>query len=269
MSTTDQTAAPAEDTGADTGDATDTTAEAPAFDIADFAAAEFEHEEMNGEHRGLPGYQKILDQMTPDGRRTVQNLRSSYSRKTAELSELRRDLEAQRAELVRQRGILADSPATTAIAEKASADPTAAEGFDPWSEEGLSALIEQRAAQMMQQMLAPMQADLAGQRRRAELDTFKTDHPDMTADPDIKSRIVDMLKSNPDMKLETAYWAARGRVHANREQTAREQSNAQRAAARQTLSATSTGKAINGTTRAPKFRNAWQAYQWHQQQSKG
>ena len=267
MSTTDQTAAPAEDTGTDTGDATDTTAdttaEAPAFDIADFAAAEFEHEEMSGEHRGLPGYQKILDQMTPDGRRTVQNLRASYSRKTAELSDMRRELEAQRAELRRQSALLSESSATAAIAEKAAADPT---GFDPWSEEGLTALIEHRAAQMMQQMLAPMQADLAGQRRRAELDTFKAEHPDMTADPEIKSRIVDMLKSNPDMKLETAYWAARGRVHANREQTAREQSNAQRAAARQTLSATSTGKAINGNTRAPKFRSAWQAYQWHQQQ---
>lgn len=267
MDATDQTAAPAEDTGTDTENA-DTIEEPQEFNISDFAGTEFEHEEMKGEHRGLPAYKKILDQMTPDGRRTVQNLRASYSRKTAELAELRRDLATQRDELQRQRSILADSPASQAIAEKASADPTAAEGFDPWSEEGLTALVEQRAAQMMQQMLAPMQADLAGQRRRAQLDSFKNEHPDMTEDPEIKTRIVDMLKGHPDMKLETAYWAARGQVQANRQQAELEKNEATRNAHRRTLRHTSTGKSLQGVKTSPNFKSAWKAYQWHQANKK-
>jgi exonuclease VII large subunit len=214
----------------------ETVAEAgPSID--DLLGAEVDDPLLNAEHNGLPAYQDILARIPEDGRRLMGNMRAAFTRKTQELAELRRSLEAERAEFQRQRSVFANSDAAKAIAE------------------GLSALVEQRAAAMVAKLMQPLQEDLAAQQRRSELDAFKRDHPDMVEDSELKSSIVDMLKSNPDMRLETAYWAARGQLGARR--SALEAERAERELRQQT----STGRRVNGATRrAARPRSAWDAY---------
>jgi len=239
----------------------ETVAEAgPSID--DLHGAEVDDPLLNAEHSGLPAYQDILARIPEDGRRLMGNMRAAFTRKTQELAELRRSLEAERAEFQRQRSVFANSDAAKAIAERAEADPTIAEGFDPWSQEGLSALVEQRAAAMVAKLMQPLQEDLAAQQRRSELDAFKRDHPDMVEDAELKSSIVDMLKSNPDMRLETAYWAARGQLGARRSALEAERAERERRRRADELrQQTSTGRRVNGATRrAARPRSAWDAY---------
>jgi CheY-like chemotaxis protein len=107
---------------------------------------------------------------------------------------------------------------------------------------------------MMQQMLQPLQQDLEAQRRQVALDSFKQQHPDLTAD-DIRMPVAKLLMERPELKLEDAYFIVKGQV-------ARQQSEAVRTAQRETLKKTSTGNAVRNAA-PPKFKDAWSAYQWH------
>ena len=44
---------------------------------------------MQGTHKGIPDYKKILEHIPENGRKLVQNLRASYTQKTTEIAELR------------------------------------------------------------------------------------------------------------------------------------------------------------------------------------
>tara|TARA_R110002020_G_scaffold276897_2_gene492199 strand:- start:914 stop:1765 length:852 start_codon:yes stop_codon:yes gene_type:complete len=231
--------------------------------IDDLLGAEVADPLLNAEHEGLPHYTDILKGLPEDGRRLVGNLRSAFTRKTQELAESRRALEAERADFQRQRAVFANSDAAKAIAERAEVDPSKVEGFDPWSVEGLSALVEQRAATMVNKLMAPLQADIQVQQRRAELESFKRDHGDMVTDTELKSGIVELLKSNPDMRLETAYWAARGQLGASRSAAEAELAERERQRrASELRSSTTAGRRVSGgTRRASPPRSAWDAYQ--------
>ena len=241
------------------------TTDAPAEpeSVDDLLGVEMDDPLLNSEHSGLPQYQDILKSIPEDGRLLMGNMRAAFTRKTQELADMRRKLDAERAEFQRQRAVFANSEAAQQIAERAEQDPTTAEGFDPWSQEGLSALVEQRAAAMVAKLMAPLQEDLAVQQRRSELETFKRDHPDMVDDAELKSAIVGMLQANDSMKLETAYWAARGQLGARRTALAAEQAEQERRRrAAELRTQTSTGRRVNGSTRRTSApRSAWEAYQ--------
>ena len=64
-----------------------------------------------------------------------------------------------------------------------------------------------------------------------------------------------LLMERPELKLEDAYYMVKGQV----QQTA---AQAQKQAQRETLNKTSTGTAVRSGA-APKFKSAWDAYQWH------
>jgi hypothetical protein len=256
------------DTSTDTSTDTDTSTgeagegEEGEITLDDLLGAEFDDPALQGEHKGLPHYEEILKHIPENGRKLIQNLRASHTRKMQEIADTRRALAEERAELLRQREALSSSPAARALAEQAQKGLP--EGVDPWSEEGLAALVEQKAAGMLQKMLAPMQEEVEVSRRKAELTQFKTDHPDLTQDPDIKKEVIAHLKANPDMRLETAYWAARGKVLSTRERTAQAAREKERADSRASLKTTSTGTRVVNGVREPKFKSAWDAYQHHQ-----
>jgi len=287
METTTDTGASVEastDTTTEASDATtqeaaDTTAEATAapandqppaeaFTLEDLIGADLGADPiMQGEHKGLPHYNEILKHLPENGRKLIQNFRSSLTRRQQEYSSLSKQLEAERADLQRQRALLSNSPAAQAIA--AQAEKGLAEGVDPWSEEGLNALIEQKAAQMMQKVLAPMQEEVHVAQRRAQLEQFKTAHPDLTDNAEVKAGVVALLKDNPEMKLETAYWAVRGKRDASAQQRAREERQQTRTDQRSALLKTSTGQRVINGVRQPKFKDGWTAYKWHRDNKGG
>lgn len=241
--------------GATDINATDSTADGTDEDydlsLDELVGSEWdEHPDLKGGHKGLPDYKKILEHLPENGRKLLGNLRASYTQKTQEISDLRRQLEAERAQLERDRKLMTESE----FAQHVRAQADAPLQHDAWSDEGLQERINKQAAQMMQQMLQPLQQDLEAQRRQVALDSFKQQHPDLTAD-DIRMPVAKLLMERPELKLEDAYFIVKGQV-------ARQQSEAVRTAQRETLKKTSTGNAVRNAA-PPKFKDAWSAYQWH------
>jgi hypothetical protein len=241
--------------GATDINATDSTADGTDADydlsLDELVGSEWdEHPDLKGGHKGLPDYKKILEHLPENGRKLLGNLRASYTQKTQEISDLRRQLEAERAQLERDRKLMTESE----FAQHVRAQADAPLQHDAWSDEGLQERINKQAAQMMQQMLQPLQQDLEAQRRQVALDSFKQQHPDLTSD-DIRMPVAKLLMERPELKLEDAYFIVKGQV-------ARQQSEAVRTAQRETLKKTSTGNAVRNAA-PPKFKDAWSAYQWH------
>jgi hypothetical protein len=125
---------------------------------------------------------------------------------------------------------------------------------DAWSDEGLQERIDKKAAEMMQKMLSPLQEDLDAQRRQVSLASFKTQHPDLTSE-DIRLPVARLLMERPELKLEDAYYIVRGQVNA-------QQNTAARQIQKETLLKTSTGNAVRNAA-PPKFKSAWDAFQYH------
>jgi len=209
-----------------------------------------DHPELKGGHKGLPDYKKILEHLPENGRKLLGNLRASYTQKTQEISDLRKALEGERAQLERDRKLMSDSEFSQQV--RALADKPLE--HDAWSDEGLQERINKQAAAMMQQMLTPLQQDLDVQRRQVALDTFKAQHPDLVSD-EIRMPVAQLLMQRPELKLEDAYFIVRGQLQ-------KAGADTQRAAQRETLKKTSTGTAVRNAA-PPKFKDAWSAYQYH------
>ena len=152
----------------ETPDVPDTAVDA--FNIDDLINASFDDDDvMQGEHKiGVP-YQEVLKHIPENGRKVIQNLRSSYTKKTQELASMRADLEAQRADLMRQQQLLNSPAFRDNINEKANSE----EKFDIWDTEGRQKEIERQAAKMMQQMLAPLQQEMQATQRQQILKHLK------------------------------------------------------------------------------------------------
>lgn len=209
-----------------------------------------DHPELKGGHKGLPDYKKILEHLPENGRKLLGNLRASYTQKTQEISDLRRALEGERAQLERDRKLMSDSEFSQQVRQLADKPLE----HDAWSDEGLQERINKQAAAMMQQMLTPLQQDLDTQRRQVTLDTFKAQHPDLVSD-EIRMPVAQLLMQRPELKLEDAYFIVRGQLQ-------KAQADTQRTAQRETLKKTSTGTAVRNAA-PPKFKDAWSAYQYH------
>lgn len=227
--------------------------------LDDLAAADFgDDPAMQGTHKGIPDYKKILEHIPENGRKLVQNLRASYTQKTQEIAELRKALETEKQNLQKQREMLSESEFAKNVREIANKPIES----DPWSDEGLQERINQKAAQMMQQMLEPLQQDLAVQKRQVALESFKSKHPDITSD-ELRVPIAKLLMERPELKLEDAYYLVKGQRSI--EQSAQEKQVRQ--VQKQVLQKTSTGNAVRNAE-PPKFKSAWEAYQYHKANGK-
>ena len=209
-----------------------------------------DHPELKGGHKGLPDYKKILEHLPENGRKLLGNLRASYTQKTQEIAELRKSLDGERAQLERDRKLMTESEFAQQV--RVLADKPLE--HDAWSDEGLQERINKQAAAMMQQMLTPLQQDLDTQRRQVALDSFKSQHPDLTSD-ELRMPVAKLLMERPELKLEDAYYIIKGQV-------TRQQTEAVRQVQRETLKKTSTGNAVRNSA-PPKFKDAWSAYQYH------
>jgi hypothetical protein len=214
-------------------------------------------------HRGMKPLHEWVGHLPEDVRKHVANLRSSYTRKTQEIANLRKELEQERLELQNQREATLNNPAYNRAVEVAD-NP---EEFDLYDPEGMKKEIERQAAIQLKQMLAPAREELLMKQRRMELDSFKSQHPEITND-EYRLPIAKMLTERPELRLEDAYYIVRAKVDAEKSSVLKAELEAERASRRSALMRTASGTATkpNGT---PKFRNAWEAYQYHKAQKQG
>lgn len=224
--------------------------------------SEEDYEEFteDANHKGMKPLHEWMKHIPEDVRKHVANIRSSYTRKTQEIAEMRKALEAERMELQRQQDNALNNPFLARAEEELAKD----EEYDIYTTEGMQAEIKRQAAKMLQEMMKPAQEEIQMKQRRMQLEQFKTDNPELM-DDDYRLPVAQMLQERPELRLEDAFYIVKAKVDATKLKAEREQVAKQKSSRRETLRKTSGGKSVSPSG-TPKFRSAWEAYQYHKAQ---
>lgn len=272
--TSNETVETAEPTEAVEAEATETEAVAETDDVSADGAEEnvelmtieellglneedYEEFTEDANHKGMKPLHEWMQHIPEDVRKHVANIRSSYTRKTQELSEMRKALEAERMEIQRNQDNALNNPFLKRAEEELAKD----EEYDIYTTEGMQAEIKRQAAQMLKEMMKPAQEEIQMKQRRFQLEQFKTDNPELM-DDDYRLPVAQMLQDRPELRLEDAFYIVKAKVDAQKLKAEREQVAKQKSSRRETLRKTSGGKSVSPSG-TPKFRDAWQAYQYH------
>jgi len=227
------------------------------FNLEDLLKADFSEDAiMSNTHKDLPDYQEILKHLPENGRKLIANLRAMTTRKTQEVSEIRKDLLRQQQALALEKKALYSGKFADNVKQLA-AEPEVP--HDVFSDDGMNNKIKQEAAKLFQQMIEPMQEELYVTQRQSQMDRFKTDHPDML---DYKTEIAGLLRERPELKLEDAYYITKAKTDRTRLATLENETARKKEAKQISWSKVQPGSNIRAT-KVPKFRSAWDAYQWH------
>lgn len=230
-------------------------------DLMDIDEEQFEEFTEEANHKGMKPLHEWMQHIPEDVRKHVANIRSSYTRKTQELAQMRKDLEEQRQALMAQEEMAVNNPYLKQAEEVLSNE----EEYDLYTPEGMQAEIKRQAAQMLQEMMKPAQQEMQMKQRKMQLEQFKSDNPELMDDA-YRLPVAQMLQERPELKLEDAFYIVKAKVDSERLKSERAQVAQQRSERRQTLRKTSTGKSVSPSG-TPKFRDAWEAYQYHKSQN--
>lgn len=247
------------DNGSDNTGTNDIPSEFAELSLEELLNADLSDDPILGqEHKGLPSYGEILKHLPENGRKLIANLRSMTTKKTQELADARKQLEDERAEVLREKESLYAGKFAKEIADKAN---ESTEDIDLYDEAGLNKRIEIETAKRLQALLAPAQQEIALAKRQAQLDDFKRANPDLTS-KELRLPIAELLVQRPDLKLEDAYHIVKGRITSEKlaeEQASRKATTTTR---KENLLKTSGGSSTVDM-KAPKGMSAWEAFQYH------
>lgn len=84
-------------------------------------------------------------------------------------------------------------------------------------------------------------------------------------DDDYRLPVAQMLQDRPELRLEDAFYIVKAKVDAQKLKEERAQVAKQKSTRRETLRKTSGGKSVSPSG-TPKFRDAWEAFQYHKSQ---
>ena len=165
--------------------------------------------DVDGQSESL-SWAEAMRRVPPDIRNLMKNMQGDYTRKTQELAE-------QRRELVREREALLKGSKNIVAPEELPA-------YDPYNEESMKARIEAEVARRLREVLDPMEQEYNVMKAEDSYKSFLSEHPDFENDQPLRDAVQGMLEANPNLDLETAYYAAKGRrrqKQAAQEQTTR------------------------------------------------
>lgn len=242
---------------------TEETADLEPMTIEELMALnEEDYEEFteNANHTGMKPLHEWLHNVPEDVRKHVANLRSSYTRKTQEIADMRRELEQERKALLAQQDLTVNNPYLKETQKHLETD----EEYDLYTQEGMQKEIKRQAAKMLQEMMQPAQQEIQLKQRQMQLQEFKNANPELTQD-EYRLPIAKMLMERPELKLEDAFYIVKAKVDSEKARAEREQMAQQRASRKDTLTKTSNGKSVSPSG-TPKFRDAWEAFQYHKAQ---
>lgn len=206
-------------------------------------------EEVNlpeGTHKGI-NYNNVVEALPEDAQKLLANMRSSYTKKTQELA-------AQRKELQLQMEALQNSKVYENISEVAQRQTQ----LDPYDTETFNARIEEEVARRMQQMMKPMQEEYQLQQRKQKLDAWTAEHPDFK---DYKTDIVELLKTNRALDLQSAYYIVKGKSQTEALKVQQAELKQYKDAARQYGLKVSAGNNVT-SKRPPKGMKSYELYKW-------
>ena len=193
-------------------------------------------------HKGID-YNKVLQELPSDAKKLVQNLREDYRKKTTAISKRSKELETREASLL--------SSHTETQLRQAMDLPENIDLYDP---DGLKRYIEAKAAEQVNSLLEPARKQLHQSTRVEEVKRFEKEHPDIK---EYASDIKNLIKER-GLKIEEAYFLAKGRQTKSLLEKKEEEPRAYKQAARDNGYKVSVGKPTSQSK--PKFKSAWDVY---------
>jgi len=232
-------------------------------DLLGITEEDYEEFAEEANHKGMKPLHEWMKHVPEDVRKHIANIRSSYTRKTQEIAQQRRELEEAKAQMLNQRQSVLDNSTVKHFEQHITE-----EEYDPYTAEGMQAEIKRQAALMLKQMMEPaqqkMQQEIEMERRTMALQQFKQQHPDLVS-PEMKMPIAQLLAERPELKLEDAYYIVKSKMDNARAVENADLERTRKSNRKSTLKSTSVGRSVSPSG-TPKFRDAWSAYQWHKSQ---
>lgn len=205
-----------------------------------------------GGHKGI-NYNKVISDLPDDARALLSNIRADYTRKTQELAEQRRQLEHL------QNSLLKGAEQLPEVGEKVELDPYDTQSFEQ--------RIQQEVAQRLQEMMQPMREEQHRLTKRAQLDKFKAENPDLM---DYKTEIAQMLKSNENISLEDAYHIVKGRALNDQNKKLKAELDSRTSRMREVGLKLSQGTSVRDIGKVPKhLKKGHEIYAWLKAQKGG
>jgi hypothetical protein len=230
------------------------------LDLDHLINAEFDDPAMQGEHSGLPPYQEVLKHLPENARKLVQNLRSSYSRKTQELANERRRLQELEDSINQERELLLSQEwgfDSSELDENSDSNDRSTAN----SSADVEKRIQEAVTKALQSRFQPLKEKHQAQQRQIELSRFKQENPDLE---ELRPEITELLLDRPELNLKDAYLIVKG-------QKLSQQMRASRVTQRQVQQKIGAGNVGNTPKNKPpaELKDAYEIYQWHKQQREG
>jgi hypothetical protein len=211
-------------------------------------------------HTGLKPLHEWTKHLPEDVRKHLANIRSDYTRKTQEIASMKKELENDRRSYALEKEATLNNP----LARRAAQIAANEEEYDLYDPEGMKKEIERQSAKMLSEMLKPAREEIMLQQRKMALNDFKRENPELT-NPEYRLEIAKMLQDRPELKLEDAFYIVKSKVDSAKSRAAAKVVAAQTQGRREALQKTSNGSATVPKG-SPKFRDAWEAFQYHKSQ---
>jgi len=160
-----------------------------------------------------------LKQVPPDIRALMKNMQRDYTKKTQELSEQRKEFLREREALLR--------------GQEALKVPDTMPEYDPFNEATIAARIEAEVNKRLNAVLEPMKREYEVMAAEENYQSFLSEHPEFKSDKELRSEVQKLLEANTALDLETAYYAAKGRMSKAQAAKEAEAAKARRAADRE------------------------------------
>ena len=197
-------------------------------------------------------YKQVVEALPDDAKTLLGNLRADYTRKTQELAQQRKELEAQMKALT-------EGEFFQKVKERAGQEDVA---LDPYDTKSFESRIEQEVARRLQDMFEPVRQQQELQMRQMKLQEFKTAHPDLE---DMKTEVADLLKSNTNLTLQDAYYTAKGKKTSSELAQLRDEVAERKAKMREVGLKIGQGTSAN-PNRPPSGLKGFELYQWFERQ---
>lgn len=204
-----------------------------------------------GGHKGID-YNKVVSSLPEEAQKLMANLRADYTRKTQELANQRKEVEAMRTSLMNSEF----NETIDALAAKEV-------DFDPYDNASFEARIEKEVALRLQEMMKPIRLEQEVQNRRNMLDKFKQANPDLL---EYKQEIADLLNSNEALSLQDAYYIVKGKAMNEKLSALEEENKQRREKMREAGLKIQTG--TRGSEKPPKGLKGYEIYKWLQARKK-
>lgn len=197
-------------------------------------------------------WDSIYASMPPEAQRAMAEMRKIMTRKTQELAQERKALQAQHA-------ALASSGLMEQLAQQAQSGP---EDFDPFNPEHIKAAIQAKVAAQLQEILAPIAQQQQHREAVNRFESFKADHPDLMGDPTVKQGVFEALQADPNLKLEAAYWMVKGRILSKQQEETAQRLQVRQRAVQTAAKIGSTGLKPGRQVLSPDLKGAssWDIY---------